>query len=218
MSTKSDHNDEPVRQSYDRLAAEYARRIYRELENKPFDRKLLNSFVTRVGKRESICDMGCGPGHVAKYLHELGANVFGLDLSPKMIEIARKMNPGIKFQVGDMFALDIPDESLGGIVSFYSICNISKESLRKAVFKEIHRVLKARGLLLISFHSGNKTIDEKDLWGISISMKFYLHQPTLIRNLLEEERFTIQDLMTREPYPPEVEYQSQRTYILAQKV
>lgn len=53
--------------------------------------------------------MGAGPGHVAKYLHELGANVFGLDLSPKMIEIARKMNPGIRFQIGDMLAPDIPD-------------------------------------------------------------------------------------------------------------
>jgi SAM-dependent methyltransferase len=74
----------------------------------------------------------CGP----KPLQSLGANVFGLDISPAMVEQARQLNPGIRFQVGDMLALDLPDGTLAAIVAFYSIVNIPKHSLH-SVFQEI---------------------------------------------------------------------------------
>jgi 2-polyprenyl-3-methyl-5-hydroxy-6-metoxy-1,4-benzoquinol methylase len=67
--------------SYNRLADEYVRRIYGELEHKPLDRQLLDRFAVRVKGTGSVCDLGCGPGHVARYLHEHGAHVYGIDLS-----------------------------------------------------------------------------------------------------------------------------------------
>jgi len=77
-----------IRTSYDQLADEYARRIFNELYYKPFDRELLDRFATRVSGHGEVCDMGCGPGHVARYLRDTGTTVFGLDLSPKMLEQA----------------------------------------------------------------------------------------------------------------------------------
>jgi SAM-dependent methyltransferase len=129
-----------IRQSYDKIADEYARRIYHELEGKPFDREILSRFAKAVGGSREVCDMGCGPGHVARHLQSLGANVFGLDISPAMVEQARRLNPGIRFQVGDMLALDLPDCALAGIAAFYAIVNIPRESLA-AVFREMFRVL-----------------------------------------------------------------------------
>jgi SAM-dependent methyltransferase len=82
-----------IRESYDRIADEYARRIYRELGGKPFDRELLTRFANEVKRRGVVCDLGCGPGHVAKFLHGLGTNVFGLDISAGMVEQARQLNP-----------------------------------------------------------------------------------------------------------------------------
>ena len=113
----TDDQTSAIRQSYDQLADEYARRIYQELEGKPFDRKPLSRFVKAVGGSGELCDMGCGPGHVARYLQSLSANVFGLDISPAMVEQARRLNPGIRFQVGDMLALDGPDGTLAAIVA-----------------------------------------------------------------------------------------------------
>ena len=81
-----------IRESYDRLAEEYARRIANELEHKPLERELLDRFARTTTGRGEICDLGCGPGHVARYLHDAGASVFGLDLSPGMIEQARKLS------------------------------------------------------------------------------------------------------------------------------
>jgi 2-polyprenyl-3-methyl-5-hydroxy-6-metoxy-1,4-benzoquinol methylase len=64
--------------SYDRLADEYVRRIYDELQHKPLDRQLLDEFAARVKGNGSVCDLGCGPGHVARYLREHGVQVCGL--------------------------------------------------------------------------------------------------------------------------------------------
>src|SRR3954453_9047437 len=102
-----DHTTGEVQSSYDRVAEEYARRIFGELEHKPFDRQLLDRFAARDEGSGSACDLGCGPGHVARYLHERGVQVIGVDLSPAMLEPARRLNPGIEFQQGNMLSLDI---------------------------------------------------------------------------------------------------------------
>jgi 2-polyprenyl-3-methyl-5-hydroxy-6-metoxy-1,4-benzoquinol methylase len=72
--------------SYDRVADEYMRRIFDELQHKPFDRELLDQFSSRVRESGPVCDLGCGPGHVTKYLHEHGVDVSGMDLSPAMVD------------------------------------------------------------------------------------------------------------------------------------
>src|SRR5208283_1128858 len=72
-----------IRETYDRLAEEYARRIFNELQHKPLDRELLDRFAAALAGRGDICDMGCGPGHVTRYLRDAGATVFGLDFFPR---------------------------------------------------------------------------------------------------------------------------------------
>jgi len=124
----TDNITPPIRESYDRLADEYARRIFNELQHKPLDRQLLNRFAAEIAGRGEICDMGCGPGHVARYLRDVGATVFGLDIAPRMVEQARHLNPDISFREGNMMALDIPDRTLAGIAAFYAIVNIPSVS------------------------------------------------------------------------------------------
>jgi SAM-dependent methyltransferase len=204
-----------IRESYDRLAEEYARRIADELQHKPLDRELLDRFAQQTTGRGEVCDMGCGPGHVARYLRDAGASVFGLDLSPGMLEQARKLNPDISFREGNMLALDILDGALAGIAAFYAIVNIPKLSL-PVVFREIQRVLQPGGLLLLAFHTGNEVLHEDELWGQKISMDFLLLQPSEIRVDLEVAGFTIEEVVEREPYP-DVEYPSRRAYIFARK-
>jgi SAM-dependent methyltransferase len=210
-----DESTKSVRDSYDRIADEYTRRIFNELEHKPFDRELLNRFAAQVRDRGDVCDMGCGPGHVARYLREAGARVFGLDLSPRMIENARKLNPDLIFRIGNMMDLDLEDATLAGIAAFYSIVNIPKESL-PLVFREMERVLRPDGQLLLAFHMGDGVTGEDELWGHPISMDFFFFRPAEIQRHLELAGFAIEGVLEREPYP-EVEYQSRRAYIFARK-
>jgi SAM-dependent methyltransferase len=207
---------EIVRDDYDRIADEYARRMSRELDGKPFDREQLTRFAALVKEHGAVCDIGCGPGHIARFLHDAGVKVFGLDLSPRMIAQARQLNPAMEFHVGNMLALDLEDATLAGIVAFYAIVNIPPESLPLA-FAEMYRALKPEGLLLVAFHIGAEVIRPEELWGHRISMEFYELQPDRIKPLLTNAGFAIEDTLERDPYTPDVEFQSRRAYILARK-
>src|ERR1700733_10774143 len=205
-----------IQKSYDGIAEEYARHLYSELDNKPLDRELLTHLATRVKGNGAICDMGCGPGHIAHFLHDADTNVFGLDLSPRMIEEAHRLNPEISFRQGNMLALDLPDASLAGIAAFYAIVNLPRESLPQ-VFREMARVLKPDGLLLLSFHIGDETVQPEALWGHPVSMDFYFFPPHAIQRDLEAAGLTVEEVIDREPYAPEVEHQSRRAHIFARK-
>jgi len=207
---------DPIRESYDRVAEEYARRIFDELQHKLMDRELLDRFVRDTRGRSEICDMGCGPGQVARYLKDAGASVFGLDLSPGMLQQARKLNPDIEFREGNMMALDLANASLAGIAAFYAIVNIPRKSL-PVVFRELLRVLQPGGLLLLAFHTGDAVLQENELWGQPITMHFLLLPPLEIRRELEDAGFVVEEVVERPPYP-EVEYPSHRAYIFARRL
>lgn len=101
-----------LQRSYDRVAETYAEQFRDEMLRKPFDRKMLDWLAEKVGGSGVICDMGCGPGQVARYLHARGVKVCGVDLSPEMVRQAQHLNQGISFRQGDMFALaDVADDS-----------------------------------------------------------------------------------------------------------
>jgi len=204
-----------IREDYDRLAEQYALHIADELQHKPLDRELLDRLAARVRGHGEVCDMGCGPGHVARYLHDAGVAVFGLDLSPAMLEQARKLNPGICFREGNMLDLNLPEAMLAGIAAFYAIVNLPKDSL-PVVFQQMLRVLQPGGLLLLAFHVGDQILQENELWGLKISMNFLFFQPAEIRHSLEQAGFVVEEIVEREPYP-DVEYPSRRAYIIARK-
>jgi SAM-dependent methyltransferase len=149
-------NLEQTRKSYDLVAGEYVRRLYHELENMPLDCEVLECFARAVRDQGLVCEIGCGPGQVARYLHERGVAVVGLDLSPRMVELACQLNPGIEFQEGDMAKLEAQDASWAGIVAFYSIIHLPRSEV-VAVLSEWRRVLHPSGLVLLSFHRGQRS-------------------------------------------------------------
>jgi SAM-dependent methyltransferase len=211
-----DNTTQSIRDNYDRLADEYARQLFNELQNKPLDCKLLDRFAAETVGRGEVCDIGCGPGHVARYLREAGAAVFGLDLSSRMVDEARQLNPDILFRQGNMMALDFEDNELAGIAAFFAIVNIPRESL-PSVFSQMWRVLQPGGLLLLAFHTSDETLRPQELWGRPISMDWFFFPPLEIRRCLEAAGFAIDEIIEREPYAPEVEHQSRRAYIFARK-
>ncbi|MGA8108808.1 MAG: methyltransferase domain-containing protein [Acidobacteriaceae bacterium] len=204
-----------IRDTYDTVADEYARRIFDELRNKPLDRQLLDRFAAATAGRGEVCDMGCGPGHIARYLYDAGAAAFGLDLSPRMLEQARRLNPGMRFHQGDMLALDLPADSLAGITAFYAIVNLSPAIL-PTVFREMHRVLQPDGLVLLAFHNGNEQRHLTEFLDLPVDLEFYLYPPARLAHLLESAGFIIEEILERDPYP-EVEHPTRRAYIFARK-
>jgi ubiquinone/menaquinone biosynthesis C-methylase UbiE len=213
--TNDKFRPEDTRASYDKVARQYADEIAGELANKPFDREFLDRFAARVGQGR-VVELGCGPGHVAGYLASRGANVAGLDLSPAMVVQAQRLFPDLTFVVGDMLALPFNDGELAGVVSFYSIVHFDEAQTVQA-FAEMARVLRPGGLAAIAFHVGTDVIHRDEWFGEEVSVDFSFHEPAVVRRQLEDAGFKIDELTEREPYPPPIEFQSRRCYMVAAK-
>jgi SAM-dependent methyltransferase len=205
-----------VRESYDSAAAAYTSHLAAELDRKPLDRHLLNRFAEDVRGRGLVAELGCGPGHVAKYLHDQGVRVVGIDLSSEMILCAARLSPGIDFKVGDMKALDVPTASLAGVIAFYSIVHFRADELLP-VMTEMRRVLATGGLALVSFHVGEQVVHVEDLFGAPVNLDFVFHSPHTVVEALRASRFAVIEQIEREPYEG-AEYPSRRCYLLAKAV
>lgn len=201
-------------QGYDSVAVEYARQFFDELEHKPLDRDLLQRMAREVGALGAICDMGCGPGQVARYLKDRDAEVIGLDLSEGMLVEARRLNPDISFLAGNMLSLSVPDSSWVGIAAFYSIIHIPRPQLPD-VIQEFFRVLRPGGMLMLAFHAGDETLHLDSWWEKPVSLDFNFLLPAEIRRQVEQSGFNIEDVIIRAPYSSE--HLSQRAYIIARK-
>ncbi|MTD54247.1 methyltransferase domain-containing protein [Amycolatopsis sp. RM579] len=138
--------------AYDDIAPEYIEFIGDGLASLPFDHSVLAAFAGLVRQDGSglVGDLGCGPGYIARHLRDLGIDVFGVDLSTRFIEHARSRYPDIEFSLGSIAALDTADNTLGGIVSWYSIIHAPPAEV-PGYLAEFHRVLALGGYLLLAF-------------------------------------------------------------------
>src|SRR6266498_2526245 len=201
--------------SYDHVSVKYAEKYKDEMDYKPFDRDCLDRLAREVGDLGPVCDMGCGPGQIARYLHRCGVDTLGVDLSPRMIAEAQRLNPNIPFHQGDMLALPDADNSWGGIAAFYCIIHIPREKI-VAALGEMKRVLKPGGVLLITFHIGDEIKHLNDWWEKPVNLDFAFYQPEEMEKWLIDAGFELEETLVREPNP-EVEVATRRAYVFARK-
>jgi SAM-dependent methyltransferase len=201
--------------SYDQVAAEYAEKFKDEMDDKPFDRDCLDRLAREVGDLGPICDLGCGPGQIARYLHSRSVSTLGVDLSPRMVAEAQRLNPDIPFHQGDMLSLPDPDHSWGGIAAFYCIIHIPRGKIVDAL-REMKRVLKPGGILLVTFHLGDEIKHLDEWWEKPVNLDFTFFQPSEMENWLREAGFALEETLVREPNP-EVEVATKRAYVFARK-
>jgi SAM-dependent methyltransferase/ribosomal protein S18 acetylase RimI-like enzyme len=205
-----------LQSSYDRVAQEYAGRFRDEMDKKPFDRKMLDWLAEKAGGSGLFCDLGCGPGQIAGYLRGRGAQACGIDLSAEMVRQARRLNPEIPFQQGDMRALsEVEDNTYGGIAAFYSIIHIPRPSVVE-VLREMKRVLRSRGALLLTFHIGEKTLHLDEWLGEEVSLDFHFFETEEMKGYLGVAGFELEEVIERDPYP-DIEAQTRRAYVFARK-
>lgn len=209
-----------VQRAYDAVAREYDRQISHELDEKPLDRAWLRALVDLVGTG-TIADVGCGPGHVTRYLATLHNDVVGIDLSPAMITIARERAPQLTFTIESMLTLAAGDEAWVGVVAWYSIIHLEAHE-RPVAFSEFARVLQQGGHLLIAFH-----IDSPDFatgqvnhitdWlGQHVELHGHFLDPDEIASDVAAAGFTLIAKMERLPTPG-IEYPSRRCCLLFQR-
>jgi SAM-dependent methyltransferase len=190
-----------TRASYDTDATGYADKVRGLLDGSPYLRASLALFAELVREAGGgpVADVGCGPGYVTDHLHDAGVDAFGIDLSPEMIAIARGDYPQLRFEVGTMTDLDLADDSVAGIVAFWSVIHVPDDAV-PGVFEEFRRVLQPHGLLLVGFHVGDETQHTSQGYtGRPINVDSHHRRPGTVASWLRDAGFSIEAEMVLRP-------------------
>jgi len=183
-----------TRSSYDTDASGYAEKVRGLLDESPYLRSSLALFAELVhgAGGGQVADIGCGPGYVTGHLHDAGVDVFGIDLSPEMVAIARQDYPDLRFEVGTMTDLDLADDSLAGIIAFWSVIHVPDHAM-PGVFEQFRRVLRPQGPLLVGFHVGDEIQHTSEGYtGRPINVDTHHRRPSKVAGWLRDARFAIE--------------------------
>jgi SAM-dependent methyltransferase len=190
-----------TRASYDTDAVAYADQVRGLLDANPYLRASLALFAELVREAGNglVADVGCGPGYVTRHLQQLGVDAFGIDLSPEMIAVARRDHPDLRFEVGTMTDLDLADDSLIGVLAFWSVIHVPDAAV-PGVFAQFQRVLRPGCPLLVGFHVGDGTRRTREGWsGRSIDVDSHRRRPDTVARWLREAGFTIEAELVMRP-------------------
>jgi SAM-dependent methyltransferase len=175
---------ELVRASYDAVADNYVGLGVGELGAHPWLRAALDAFAEQVRGRGPVLDVGCGPGFVTAHLAGLGLDVSGVDLSPRMVEHARRLHPGLRFAVASATDLDLAEASLGGVLGWWSLFNLPRAVL-PGVLASFARALVPGGEVLLGTHVGDGDVARSEAYGgVPVTWTTHLWQPDQLAALL----------------------------------
>lgn len=176
---------------YDQLADTYAAGRHR-FDTTP----ILERLAQRLPTGAWLLDVGCGAGEpTACYFLNQGCAVVGIDLSERMLTLARQRAPEADFRRMDMRQLDFPAESFDAITAVYSVFHLPRAD-HQALFAGFARVLQPGGVLLLTLatreYSGHDEFDgEVEFLGRRLP---YSHdRPEAALNKLRAAGFAILD-------------------------
>lgn len=139
--------------AYSARADEYAEALGSMSAVHPSDRQIIEAWAARV--EGDVLDAGCGPGHWTSHLNQLGLAVRGIDIVPSFVSHARSSYPGISFELGSIDQIDAADESLAGVLSWFSTIHHDPDAISTPI-SEFARVLRPAGQLAIGYFSGKE--------------------------------------------------------------
>jgi ubiquinone/menaquinone biosynthesis C-methylase UbiE len=176
-----------VRRAYDTVAEDYATYLPDTRAETPLDLAMIDVFVAAVtaGDDPRVLDAGCGAGRMSRYLAERGCLVQGVDLSSRMVAMARSHHPDLDFAVGSLTELPYPDKHFAGVMLWYSIIHTPPAGQTR-IFAEAARVLRPGAHLLVGFQAGAGVRD------LSATYRRFGHEVDLERYLYTADHVAAQ--------------------------
>jgi SAM-dependent methyltransferase len=172
-----------------------------ELARQPYDRGVLALFAELIGAEGGgpVADVGCGPGRLTAHLHALGIEAFGIDLSPGMVDVARRDHPGVPFEVGSMTDLQMADSSLAGVLAWSSLIHVPDEQV-PTVLAQFHRVLRPGGVVMLAFFIGDdRRLKTQGYGGHPMNVHVYWRPLERMAAWLRGAGFAVEMQMVRDP-------------------
>ena len=145
---------------YNKTATGWSDEWLKEKKQSAILEKFYNCYSAVGTNHPRILDLGCGAGYDSKILDKLGAKVSGIDVSEKLIDIAKTAVPSCKFFVGDINESMTKLGKFDGVLCLATIIHVDITNMKK-VMKNISDVLKKGGLALVSCQDGSGKNYEK---------------------------------------------------------
>ena len=179
-----------VRDSYDRVADNYAHMVTTsgvgDVRTQPWLKAAMDVFADAVAGRGPVLDVGCGPGAVTDYLVERGVDASGVDLSPRMVEHARRLYPRCTFSAASATDLELAESSLAGVLGWWSLFNLPRDVLPQ-VLSSFARALMPGGHLIVATHVGSDDLARTEAYGgVPVRWTTYRWQPEQLTALIEQ--------------------------------
>lgn len=205
-----------VRAGYDEVAATYADFMADDLTRKPFDRWLLER-IPEEAPGGPLVDVGCGPGHIAAFLADAGAEVTGIDLSEAMIASARAAYSDLTFTVGDYTQLLRPprDPGWAAIVAWFSLAHLAASELG-GVLASLGRTLVPGGWLVMALQVGHEVRQFASWHGHEVDLTFVQHDPRFVRDAVAAAGLVVAEWYVRGPQD-ERDGSADLLYVLAKR-
>jgi ubiquinone/menaquinone biosynthesis C-methylase UbiE len=152
----------------------------------------------------AILELGCGPGNITQYLLSQKPNVriTAIDISENMITLAKKNNPNAQFQVMDCRDISKIQNRFDAIICGFTIPYLSKTDCSKLI-NDCHNLLEKNGNLYLSFVAGDYQISGFISGRTGNRTYFYYHDLRQIKDELQKNSFTIQNLSEKKHPKPD---------------
>jgi hypothetical protein len=211
-----DARDAKVRAAYATVAAAYADQLSDELADLPFESWLLRR-VVELADGAPVIEVGTGPGHVAAFLADAGADATGLDLTPEMVDEARRRHPGVTYEVGDLRRLLRPatHDGWGAVLAWYSLIHLAASELPEAIASLV-RPLRTGGWLVLALHAGAEVRTVTEWFDHDVDVEIVLHDRADLVAIVEQAGLGDIEWYHRGPIIERAE-STERLYVLARK-
>jgi SAM-dependent methyltransferase len=177
--TMTDEPNDIVEAGYDLVADRHLAWID-EIRGDPRLR-FVRELQARLPEHPTILDLGCGAGVPCTALLAEHADVVGVDVSARQLELARHHVPGARFVKADMGTVDFPALSFDAVTAFYSVAHVPRDR-HGALFGRIAAWLRPGGHFLAALGCGNSDGVVPDWLGAP--MFFSSHDAPTNRRLL----------------------------------
>lgn len=150
-----------------------------------FEKTAMLQYLPIQSQDKTLLDVGCGTGHWSRFFSEYGYTVTGIDVSQRMIDIARsKCNRGISYFVADAHRLPFPD---GAFDVTSAITTLEFTRNPAGVIREMVRCTrKSGGIVLVGVLNCCSWINRKRRnKGLPPYADAWLLSPHQLRNMLE---------------------------------
>jgi cyclopropane fatty-acyl-phospholipid synthase-like methyltransferase len=107
-------------------------------------------------QKAKLLEIACGPGNITKYLlsKRPDFDIFGIDIAPNMIELAKLNNPTANFAVMDTRQISILDTKYDGIIGGFCLPYLSQTESAELIYNS-YNLLNDKGLIYLSFVEGD---------------------------------------------------------------